>query len=55
MMVKFVTKFHKHHLGGQGMLECVLCVQSFIQDSEFWEGGAPKFGVDGGGILPQIF
>ena len=23
MMVKDVTKFHKHHLGGRGMLECV--------------------------------
>ena len=22
-MVKDVTKFHKRHLGGQGMLECV--------------------------------
>ena len=25
MMVKDVTKFHKRHLGGRGMLECV-CV-----------------------------
>ena len=33
MMAKDVTKFHKHHLGGRGMLECV-CVG----------GGAPKFG-----------
>ena len=22
-MVKDATKFHKYHLGGQGMLECV--------------------------------
>ena len=25
MMVKDVTKFHKQHLGGRGMLEC-MCV-----------------------------
>ena len=25
MMVSDVTKFHKHHLGGRGRLECV-CV-----------------------------
>ena len=38
MMVKDVTKFYKRHLGGQDMLECV-CVQDFIQDFEFSEGG----------------
>ena len=31
MMVKDVTKFHKRHLGGWGMIECVcVCVQGFI-------------------------
>ena len=40
-MVKDVTKFHKRHLGGRGMLECV-CVQGFIEDFEFWEGGNSK-------------
>ena len=38
MMVKNETKFHKHHLGGRGMLECV-CVQGFREDFELWEGG----------------
>ena len=38
MMVKDVTKFHKCHLRGRGMLMCV-CVQDFIQDFKFWEGG----------------
>ena len=52
-MVKDVTMFHKHHLGGGGMLECVcvcvcvccvcvcvcVCVQGFIQDFEFFWGG----------------
>ena len=49
MMVKDVTKFHKCHLGGWGMLECV-CVRGFIQDFGFWEGGTPKFGVDVEGV-----
>ena len=31
------------------MLECV-CVQGFIQDFEYWEGGTPKFGVDVEGV-----
>ena len=48
-MIKDKTKFHKHHLGGWAMLECV-CVQGFIQDFEFWEGGTPKFGVDVKGV-----
>ena len=38
-MVKDVTKFHKHHLGGQGLLECVyMCLLGFIQDFEFSDG-----------------
>ena len=37
-MVKNVTKFHKRHLWGRGMLESVY-VQDFIQDFEFREGG----------------
>ena len=37
MTVKDVTKFHKCHQ----MIEC-LCVQCFIQDFEFWEGGTLK-------------
>ena len=46
-----MTKFHKRHLGGRGMLECVcVCVQGFIQDFEFWEGGTPKFGVGVEGV-----
>ena len=36
MMVKDVTKFHKHYLGGRHMLE-YMCV--FTQDFEFGEGG----------------
>ena len=46
-MVKNVTKFHKHHLGGRGMLECVCA--GFIQDVEFGER-IPKFGVDMEGV-----
>ena len=38
MMVKGVTKFHKCYLGGWGMLKCV-CVQGFMLDFEFLEGG----------------
>ena len=38
-MVKHVTKFHKCHLGGWGMLEHVLCVQVSHRIFEFWEGG----------------
>ena len=34
MMVKDVTKFHKSHQGGRGVLECV-CVQGFIMNFEF--------------------
>ena len=41
MMVNDVTKFHKHHLGCQGMLQCV-CVVGFMQDFEFWEEGNSK-------------
>ena len=37
-MVKVVTKFHKHHLGGRGKLECV-CMQGRIS----------SFGRKGGG------
>ena len=47
-------KFHKRHLRGRGMLECVcVYVQGFIQDFEFWYGGGggtPKFGVDVEGV-----
>ena len=50
MIVTDVTKFHKSHLGGRGMLECV-CVQGFIQDFEYWEGRTPKFGVDMEGCI----
>ena len=49
MMVKDVTKFHKHHLGIWSILECV-CMQGFIQGFEFWEGRAPKLGVDVEGV-----
>ena len=45
MMVKDVTKFHKCHLGGRGMLECLcvhVCVQGFIYDIVFWEGRISK-------------
>ena len=52
-MVKDVTMFHKRHLGGRGVLECVcVCVcKGFIQDFEFGEeggggGGTPKISVD---------
>ena len=57
MMVEDVTKFHKCHLRGQGMLECVcVCVccavQGFKQDFVFCKGGGltPKFGVDVEGV-----
>ena len=36
IMIKDVTKFHKRHLGGLGILECI---QGFIQDFEFGGGG----------------
>ena len=49
-MVKNVIKFHNCHLGDWGMLECGLCVQGFIQNFEFWEGGTPNFGVDVEGV-----
>ena len=46
MMVNDVTKFHKCHLEGRGMLEFV-CVQGFIQDFlSFRRGRIPKFGVN---------
>ena len=32
-----LTKFHKCHLGGSGMIECVRA--GLIQDFEFWERG----------------
>ena len=48
MMVTDVTMFHKHHLGGRGVLEYV-CVLGF-QDFECWEGGRPNFGVDVEGV-----
>ena len=40
-MVTDVTKFHKSHLGVRGRLEYVCaCVQSFILDFDYWEGGS---------------
>ncbi len=38
MMVKKCDEFNKHHLGGQGMLECVCVCVCRVQDFEFWEG-----------------
>ena len=39
MMVKEVPKFHRRHLGGWDMLECV-SIKGFIQDfEEFFLGG----------------
>ena len=42
MMVTDVTNFHNRHWG-VGVLECV-CVQGFIQDFEFCEGGGGSWG-----------
>ena len=49
-MVKDVTKLHKRHLWGLGMLECV-CVQGFTSYRilSFWRGKS-KFGVDVEGV-----
>ena len=48
-MVKDVTKFYKHNLGGggggRGMVECV-CRVSYRILSFGREGGMAKFGVD---------
>ena len=44
-MVKDVTKFHKRHLGGRDILECV-CVQGSHRILSFGRGGTPKFSVD---------
>ena len=51
MMVKDVTKFHKRHLGGRGILECVCCV-CVRRYTEFLVlgGGTPKFDVDVEGV-----
>ena len=64
-MVKDVTKFHKLHLGGRGMLECVWnkvsdSILSFVGGGGggWGEVGTPKFSVDvegSGGMLPRIF
>ena len=42
MMVTDVTKFHKCHLVGRVCLNVCVCMQGFIQDFEFWEGGEGK-------------
>ena len=43
MMVKDVTKFHKCHLGGRSILECVYVCR--VSKRIFGRGGAPKFSV----------
>ena len=40
MVVKDASKFYKHHMGVEACLN--VCVQGFIQDFEFWEGGTPQ-------------
>ena len=52
MIVKDVTKFHKRHLGGRGMLECVCACACRIlyKILSFWKEGSPKFGVDVEGV-----
>ena len=40
-MVKYVTTFHKRHLGGWGMLECV-SVQDLNRILSFGSGGNSK-------------
>ena len=52
-MVKDVTKFHKRHLGGRGMLECVCRIlHRSLHFGRGWGGGGgtPKFGVDVEGV-----
>ena len=49
-MVKDVTKFQKHYLGGQGMLECVCVCRVSYRTFESREGGIPKLGVDVEGV-----
>ena len=50
-MVKYMTKFHKYHLGvGICMNVCVCVCAEFLQDFEFWEGGNSKFDVDVEGV-----
>ena len=48
-MVKDVTKFHKHHLGDWGMLECV-CAGFHMGFLSFGRRETPKFGVDMEGV-----
>ena len=49
MMVKDVM-FHKRHLGGQGMLECVCVCRVSYRILSFGRGETPKFGVDVEGV-----
>ena len=50
MMVKDVTKFHKCHLGGRDMLECVYVCRVSYRILSLGGGGTPKFSVDVEGV-----
>ena len=51
MMVKVVTKFHKRHLGCQGIHECVCVCKVSYRSLTFGKGvGTPKFGADVEGV-----
>ena len=51
MMIIDVTKFHKCHLGGRGMLECVCVCRVSYRIWGFGRGRrTPKFGVDVEGV-----
>ena len=45
-MVKDVTNFTNPIWGVGICLNVCVCLQGFIRDLGFWEGGTPKFGVD---------
>ena len=42
MVVKDVTKFHKCHLGGQGMFECMCVFRVSYRILSFGKGGNSK-------------
>ena len=47
MIVKDVTNFHKRHLGGGSMLECVcVCVCVCVCRILSWREGTPKYGLN---------
>ena len=53
MMVKDVTKFHKCHLGGWGMLECVYVCKVSYRILSFGRGGHSKVRLTWRGCMAQ--